>query len=41
MLHARSIEFVHPKTQEKLKIEAPLPEYFEEVIRGLEGRAKT
>ncbi len=37
MLHAKSIEFVHPTTNKKLKIEAPLPEYFEEVLEKLEG----
>ena len=36
MLHAKSIEFAHPTTGEKLKIEAPLPSYFEEVINLLE-----
>lgn len=35
MLHAKSIEFVHPTTGEKMKIEAPLPRYFEEVLKEL------
>ncbi len=35
MLHARSIEFVHPTIGKNLKIEAPLPEYFEEVLKVL------
>lgn len=38
MLHARSIEFIHPTTNEKMKIEAPLPKYFEDVINELEGK---
>ena len=36
MLHAKSLEFKHPKTGETLKLEAPLPEYFEEVLNELE-----
>lgn len=36
MLHAKSIEFIHPVTKEKLKIEAPLPKYFKEVLDKLE-----
>lgn len=35
MLHAKSIEFMHPANRKTLKIEAPLPEYFENVIKGL------
>ena len=38
MLHAKSIEFVHPITNEKMKVEAPLPEYFKEVLKKLEPR---
>lgn len=36
MLHAKSLEFKHPTTGETLKLEAPLPQYFEEVLRKLE-----
>ena len=36
MLHAKSLEFKHPTTGETLKLEAPLPEYFEEVLNKLE-----
>ncbi len=36
MLHAKRIEFMHPTTKEKMKIEAPLPKYFEEIIDKLE-----
>jgi len=36
MLHAKSIEFTHPRTKEKMKIEAPIPKYFEDVIKKLE-----
>lgn len=39
MLHAESIEFTHPVTGEKLKVEAPLPEYFKNVLKMLEPRA--
>lgn len=35
MLHAKSIEFRHPTSGKIMKIEAPLPEYFEEVLKQL------
>lgn len=38
MLHAESIEFKHPTTNELMKIEAPIPEYFEEIINELQKR---
>lgn len=34
-LHAKSLEFKHPITKKEMKLEAPLPEYFEEVIKKL------
>ena len=34
-LHAKSIEFIHPTTGKKMHLEAPLPEYFEDVIKKL------
>ena len=40
MLHAKSLEFKHPITGEILKLEAPLPEYFEEVLNQLESNNK-
>ncbi len=36
MLHAKKLEFTHPSTKEKLCFEAPLPEYFKEVLEQLE-----
>ncbi len=36
MLHAKSLEFKHPVTGEMLKLEAPLPEYFSNIIETLE-----
>lgn len=36
MLHAKYLEFKHPVTGEELKLEAPIPEYFEEVLQKLE-----
>ena len=36
MLHAAKLEFVHPATGEKLHFEAPLPEYFKEIIKKLD-----
>ena len=35
MLHAKSLEFKHPITRQLLKLEAPIPEYFEEVLKRL------
>lgn len=35
MLHAKSLEFKHPITGEIMKLEAPLPDYFEEVLKKL------
>lgn len=37
MLHAKSIEFKHPVTNKLMKIEAPIPKYFEEIINELKG----
>lgn len=34
-LHAMVIGFVHPKTKEYIEISAPLPEYFEKILRDL------
>ena len=38
MLHAKSLEFKHPTTGEILKLEAPLPKYFKEVLEKLEEK---
>ncbi len=35
MLHSYRLEFKHPITRKELKLEAPLPEYFEEVLQIL------
>ena len=35
MLHAKSLDFMHPITKEKMHIEAKLPQYFEEVLKKL------
>ena len=37
MLHAKLIEFKHPRTGKILKLEAPLPEYFEDVLEELKN----
>ena len=37
-LHAKSLEFTHPITGEMMYLEAKLPEYFENIIKGLENR---
>lgn len=34
-LHARSLEFVHPRTKEVMKFEAPVPELFEDTMEEL------
>ena len=36
MLHAKSIEFIHPNTNKTMKLEAPIPKYFEEVLNEIE-----
>lgn len=35
MLHAKELEFVHPTTKKSVKFEAPLPEYFKNVLEEL------
>lgn len=35
MLHAKSLEFSHPITGKRIKIEAPIPEYFNEILTKL------
>lgn len=37
-LHARRLEFVHPITEKEMKLEAPLPEYFQKIIEQLESK---
>ena len=34
-LHSKMLDFVHPKTGEKMHLEAPLPKYFEDVLKIL------
>lgn len=38
MLHAKSLDFKHPITKEPMHLEAPLPEYFEKVLKTLENK---
>ncbi|MFZ5352650.1 MAG: RluA family pseudouridine synthase [Bacillota bacterium] len=38
LLHARVLGFVHPKTQEYMEFEAPLPEYFEKILNTLRAK---
>lgn len=35
MLHARSLSFTHPKTEERMTLESPLPPVFSEVLAAL------
>ena len=37
-LHAKTIGFIHPKTNEYLEFSAPLPDYFEKLIFQLKNR---
>ena len=37
-LHAKSLEFTHPSTGQKMYLEAKLPEYFENILKDLENR---
>ena len=37
MLHSQRLEFVHPISGKEMNLEAPLPEYFEEVLKVLRG----
>ena len=39
-LHAKSLKFKHPITGKEMFIEAPMPEYFEYIIKELEKRGK-
>lgn len=38
MLHACTLEWTHPITQKRIKTEAPLPQYFETILKQLEPR---
>ena len=37
-LHAKCLEFKHPITNKQMKLEAPLPDYFKEIIEELDSR---
>lgn len=36
-LHAKTIGIIHPRTEEYLEVEAPLPEYFSDLLKKLEN----
>lgn len=38
-LHAKSLEFNHPITNKKMKLEAPLPQYFQNIINDLDKKS--
>ena len=40
MLHSTILEFTHPITNKKLHLEAPLPQYFKEVLNSLDNNVK-
>jgi 23S rRNA pseudouridine1911/1915/1917 synthase len=35
MLHARELSFIHPRTEEQMSFEAPLPKDFREALKLL------
>lgn len=37
-LHAKQLRFLHPRTGEAVSVSCPLPDYFEQVLRRLQGR---
>ena len=37
-LHAKELEFKHPITNKEMILEAPLPEYFEDILKVLDNR---
>ena len=37
-LHAKSLEFNHPITNKEMKLEAPLPKYFQDIINKLDNK---
>ena len=37
MLHAKELEFKHPITEKEMKLEAPIPEYFENILKELKN----
>lgn len=37
-LHAYKLEFKHPTTQKQMKLEAPIPQYFQEIIEILKNK---
>lgn len=39
-LHAKSLEFIHPVTGEKMYLEAELPQYFKNILEDLESRKR-
>ena len=38
LLHARRLEFVHPSTGNTVSFEAPIPDYFMEIIKKVRGK---
>ena len=39
-LHAKSLKFIHPTTGKEMFLEAPLPEYFEKILKELAPRER-
>lgn len=36
MLHSTILEFIHPRTKKKMHLEAPLPQYFKDVLNKID-----
>lgn len=36
MLHAKILEFKHPRTNKLMHFEAPLPKYFENILKKID-----
>ena len=39
LLHAKTLEFIHPTTGEKMSFTAPLPDYFERVLKIIKNKS--
>lgn len=39
LLHARVLGFIHPRSKEYVEFEAPLPDYFEKILKALRSKS--
>ena len=40
MLHAKYLGFIHPSTEKFVEFDSKLPDYFQEILSGLENKEK-